>query len=88
MKLLLCPLCKDIVKLTLYPRHCGCRRHFGCCRADLQTVTVTQGAEVVHIDGFALNRATEMTEGGRVLRAWVMPADHCTIKRTKDDYIR
>lgn len=44
MKLICCPECSDIIKLTLYEKFCYCGNTSGYYNPDGDTVTISHGA--------------------------------------------
>ena len=50
MKLLWCPQCQDLFKLSTTPKHCSCRKCFGAYKKDWLTVMVNVYGFVIGID--------------------------------------
>ncbi len=87
MKLLLCRVCGDVVKLSPTPRSCGCGASSGRYLEDESTVEQTEGSISIALHNHDLRAAIEAfdsTEAGwhplMVLRAYVNPRDEPDVK--------
>lgn len=85
MKLLLCDLCNDVVKLSIAPRSCTCGRVHGHYLANGINAVVSPYAIVVGISNDTMRAAitafrnaqdgSRADSGHRTLAAWVMGKD-------------
>jgi hypothetical protein len=79
LKLLLCPECGDVLKLTTYRRDCECGESNGMYREDGLRADVWGAGLVIGLDNIHLNRVLSIRERlpdeNLTLAAWVM-SDH------------
>jgi len=87
VKLLYCPKCNDIKKLSFVERHCKCGHVWGHYEPDGLHAVVSAEAEVLGIDNesLALALGSVLFSVGSGITAWVIPHSSDRVKWEEND---